>query len=661
MTAPPDPFRGKAIALLLMAGAVAYSSAVNTGFVFDDVYWITATPYLSDPLAYLRASGDRTLVALTVLANYKLGGLNPLGYHAFNVAVHLAAGLTLFALLARALALPRWGGRFAGRETHLAFAAALLWTVHPLNTQAVTYVIQRAESMMGLFYLLTFYCWTRAATGPRPLLWQSLAAVSFLASCFSKEVAVTLPPVLLLYDRLLLASSWKQVFARSSGYLLLAGVWALKLFLVFGTAFGGGTTTGVGFGVPISKTQYALTQTEVILHYLRLAVWPVGQSVDYNGWPIANSLADVWPSAVALGAVLLASAALLHFRPPLGFLAAWFFLILAPTSSVMPIIDVAFEYRMYLSLVAVVVGVVLAADALAQRFVPARAIRLWAVGLPVLAAAALLTARTLDQSTAYRSEASFNAARRTDPNALSRRGQGVRVVNLSNEGKFAEAEAELLLLEAASPSNFVTAMARGHWHTLQGQYPQAIATYRTIDRTAITPVLLARADTLTARSQLASGDAAAAAETMRGVVSRVPDSEPNHALLAAVELAAGNRTAAAAARAEAERIDPRSSRTLADGARGVLFAKPIHPVARRGELEVVYWQAASACESASAEPEWFDTLAQLAARTGRFDEAVAASDRGVALAADKADERWKQALTDRRAMYAAKKVYGPTE
>lgn len=660
MTAPPDPFCGKAIALLLMAGAVAYTGAVNTGFVFDDLVWISANPQITDPAEYLRTSGDRSLVALSVVANHRLGGLNPLGYHAFNVAVHLAAGLTLFALLARVLALPRWGGRFAGRETHLAFAAALLWTVHPLNTQAVTYVIQRAESMMGLFYLLTFYCWTRAATGPRPLLWQALAGGSFLASCFCKEVAVTLPPVLLLYDRLFLAASWKQVFARWRGYLLLAGVWALKLYFVLGSAFGGATEVGVGFGLrTITKTQYALTQTEVILHYLRLAVWPVGQSADYNGWPVATSFADVWPSAVGLGGILLASAALLYLRPRVGFLAAWFFLILAPTSSVMPIIDVAFEHRMYLSLAAVAVGVVLLGDLALQSWPAARGRWRLVGGAGVLVAAALLGRQALERHPVYRGSASLQRDRTGATAGFSARTKTFEVTDQIGDGEFDAALPGLLELERRQPNYFGTRVTRGLWHQAHGEYPQAVAAYRAAIPVG-GPMSRTRAEGLILRAQLAAGDGPGAAETARQVTS-YSRLASHHLSLAAAERLAGNESASAAARGEAERLDPKVAAATARDARVTLFAKPKHPDGRKGELTAAYWLAAVACESSAAEPEWFDTLAQLAARTGRFDDAVAAADRGLALATEKADERWKQALTDRRSLYVANKVYGPTD
>ena len=114
-------------------------------------------------LALLAA--PRPVVQFTLALNHSLGG-GVWGYHAFNLAIHLLAALTLFGIVRRTLTLPALAPRFARASTALAFCIALLWALHPLQTESVTYVIQRMESLMGLFYLLTLYCFIRAASSP---------------------------------------------------------------------------------------------------------------------------------------------------------------------------------------------------------------------------------------------------------------------------------------------------------------------------------------------------------------------------------------------------------------------------------------------------------------------------------------------------------------
>ena len=174
----------------------------------------------------------------------------------------------------------------------------------------------------------------------------------------------TAPIVVLLYDRTFLSGSFREAFRRRGAlYLGLAATWA-----VFGAIMllykGSGAA---GFGIStVTPWRYALTQPGVILYYLRLSFWPQPLCLDYS-WPFATTFRQVAPEAIALAALLAATAWAVVRRPALGFLGAWFFLILAPTSSVMPINDACFEHRMYLSLAAVVAGAVIAAYALIRR------------------------------------------------------------------------------------------------------------------------------------------------------------------------------------------------------------------------------------------------------------------------------------------------------
>jgi tetratricopeptide (TPR) repeat protein len=349
-------------AILLVAGLLAYHNSFRGVFLYDDLNQIVQNDKVRTLQGIWRG---RPVVNLTLALNYALGGHDVWGYHAFNLAVHLLAGLALYGLVRRTLLLPRFGGRFANAAPRIALGVSLLWLVHPLLTESVTYVIQRAESMMGLFYLLALYCMVRGAGSQRPVRWYAASIASAALGMGCKPVIVTVPVVAILLDRAYLTESFAEALRRRWG--LYAGLCATWLVLLAtGTAAnlldaGPDLRRTAGFGyVGCTPLEYALTQPGVILHYLRLVLWPHPLCLDYD-WPITGTLAAAAAPGAAVG--LLAIMALLCFRarPAAGFLATSFFVLLAPTSSVVPFAHAAFEHRMYLPLAALAALVVPAA------------------------------------------------------------------------------------------------------------------------------------------------------------------------------------------------------------------------------------------------------------------------------------------------------------
>lgn len=382
--------------LLVAVGVAAYCNSFTAPFVLDDTVSIVDNasirqvwppgPVLSPPAQ--AGVGGRPIANLSFAFNYAAGGLNVRGYHIVNLAIHLAAGLGLFGVARRTwlLAATADSGR-TSEATIAAFGIALLWLVHPLQTEAVTYLSQRTEELMALFYVATLYGFLRGVTEDSRG-WQVAAVACCALGMATKEVMVTAPIVVLLYDRTFLAGSfraaWKQ---RKTVHLALAATWLLLALLLAEVG-----RRGVGYET-VTVGQYALTECRAIATYLRLALLPTPLVFDY-GMGVVHGAGEVWPQVALLIALLGTTGWLLWRRPKIGFLAAWIFLLLAPTSIVPVAGQPMAEHRMYLPLAAVCSAAVLALS----RWLPRRAL---VSALAVLATA--LAGATVDRNRDYRS------------------------------------------------------------------------------------------------------------------------------------------------------------------------------------------------------------------------------------------------------------------
>ncbi len=380
----------RACLLLAVAAAAAFANSFSGALLFDDHHTLARVMSVQG-LGDL--AGARPLTIASLLLNYHLTGLSPWSYHLFNLTVHVLAGWTLFGVVRRVLELEIFRGRFTARAHTFALVIALLWLVHPLQTQSVTYIVQRAESLMGLFYLLTIYCVLRGHGSPLPARWYAAAAVACGLGMASKAVMVTAPVVVLLLDRTLLTASFGEVWRRRAGlYAGLAASWLVLPATGFLSVFGVSGTGTVGLGVEdVTPVQYALTQPQVILHYLSLCVWPAALCLDY-AWPIADAVPTIAVSTTLLAGLFAVSVWGLRSHPGLGFTGVAFFLVLAPTSSVVPVADLAVEHRMYLPLAAAIGVLVFAASSAleaAARRQPALRRRAVPVTLVAVAAVAL--------------------------------------------------------------------------------------------------------------------------------------------------------------------------------------------------------------------------------------------------------------------------------
>ena len=341
-----------------VAGVLVYSNSFGGPFVFDDIHRIVENPAIRTawPPSVVMAETNRPFAFYTFALNYAVHGYHLWGYHATNLAVHIAAGLFLFGIVRRSLL--RGEGKVREHADGLALIASLIWLLHPLQTQAVNYTVQRLESLMGLSYVATLYCFIRSQDAQRPIAWQTASVLACAFGMGCKEVMASAPLIVLWYDRAFIAASWRELVSRRKYYYAaLALTWGVLAWamLHFTGDYTGGTLVSVEGLTPWT---YLVSQAGVLVHYLRLCFWPSGQCCDYR-WPITSSLTDVLPQALLIVSLLGLTVWSIFRRPKWSFLGGWFFLILAPTSSVMPIQDLAFEHRMYLPSAAVLVAAVL--------------------------------------------------------------------------------------------------------------------------------------------------------------------------------------------------------------------------------------------------------------------------------------------------------------
>lgn len=350
------------IAALVIAGAilVAFHRAGAVPFLFDDPHSIEANESIRHlwPPAYWMGAREETtaagrpLVNLSLALNYAAGALEPAGYHAFNLGVHVLAALLLFLLLRHVLR----AGSFraaSGCATEFAAAVALLWAVHPLQAHAVTYVIQRAETLMGLCLFLALLAAARSFTSPRPAGWSVLSVAACFLGLGAKEVMAVAPILILLLDRTLFAGSFRGALRRRALYAGLFLSWVGFAWLLVR----GARTGTVGFGFDdVTPLVYAKHQCVLVARYLRLVLWPDGLAIDY-GWPPEPGLAELVGPAALLAILLLSTLYGTARRHPLGLVGCSFFLVLAPSSSLLPISsEIGAEHRMHVPLAAVLVA-----------------------------------------------------------------------------------------------------------------------------------------------------------------------------------------------------------------------------------------------------------------------------------------------------------------
>lgn len=489
------------------SAALAYHNSISGPFIFDDVSSVVDNStirklwplqqVLVPPSQGTTVSG-RPFLNLSFALNYAVGGLDVRGYHIVNIVIHILAGMTLFGILRRMLKanLPKRATERPASEDYRVFlvslTSALVWITHPLQTESVTYIAQRAESLMGLFYLLTLYCFMRGAgfgdptqvqgrssasgdgheirlLGRKLNFWYATAVGVCALGMATKEVMATAPLVILLFDRTYLSKGFREALRqRWIVYVGLASTWIELAYLV---ATGGSRGGTAGFGAGLKWTDYGLQQIEVVFQYLRLSFWPKPLVFDY-GHNLHVSFPAIQIAAIFLLALAVATGLGLWRRTSMGFWGAWFIIILAPSSSVVPVAtEIMAEHRMYLSLAAVVVLTVI----FVERFLRDLS---W---VPFAAIVVALGFTTYRRNNAYRSRLTLwgDTVEKAPANSGAHNNLGTALLESGDVNRSIEQFTEALRLDPTflgAKSNLGIALLRA------GRFKEAIESFRDVLR-----------------------------------------------------------------------------------------------------------------------------------------------------------------------------------
>jgi len=345
--------------ILALAIVAAYWSGLHAPFQFDDAAAIVENvairhwwPFARELPAATQVAG-RPVVALSYALNFQWAGLDPFGYRVVNLLIHFACAWLLYALAREALSRAH-GPNHAER---IAAAIAVLWAVHPLNVGTITYVSARSEALVSAAYLSVLYASLRAHGATHQRAWSAFAIAACAIGMATKETMVTAPLLVVFFDRAFYYSSFREAIRdRHRLYLALGATWVVLVAVSWSAP----RAASAGFNVGVSPWTYLLNQGPVLTDYLRTAVWP-DRFVFTYGEPVPLDFLSAAPF-LALIVLLLAATAWAWWRQPsIGVLGVAFFLVLAPTSTLVPIAtEVGAERRMYLPLAALITLIVIA-------------------------------------------------------------------------------------------------------------------------------------------------------------------------------------------------------------------------------------------------------------------------------------------------------------
>ncbi|MBI5236329.1 MAG: tetratricopeptide repeat protein [Deltaproteobacteria bacterium] len=348
-------------------GALVYSNVFNAPFVFDDELYIVNNPAIRSISGLLTWPRPRALVFLSFAANYAVSGLDVFGFHLVNIGIHVTNAVLVFLLARLTFESTAMKSGTMKHSFWIAASASVLFMVHPLNTQAITYTTQRFTSLAALLYLSAIVLYAKhrlSVSNGAARFYYCLSLTSAILAQFAKETAFTLPAMLALYEFAFFSSS--KAYGLKDRAMKLTPF--LSVFIITPVLLMLPDYDTITIAGKLARSQladleglswyaYLITQFKVIVIYMRLLVWPAGQSLLHEvARPSSFFEPLVLSSFLFLTSIFIGGASLVvHARKKgsaamliVGFGILWFFIAISVESSIIPIKDVIFEHRVYL-------------------------------------------------------------------------------------------------------------------------------------------------------------------------------------------------------------------------------------------------------------------------------------------------------------------------
>ena len=467
--------------IICLCVLLSWSNSFSVPFLLDDNESILTNTTLSDFFSFHwlsppSTSGEtvsgRPVLNGTFALNHALHQHALWGYHAVNVLIHLLNSLLLFGILERSIHLfEKRNEQSSGNKRYLLSGIiTLFWALHPLQTETVTYIAQRAESLGSLFYLLSVFAFIRFSESEKPSrFWGIVCILACYIGIGAKELIVTVPVFILLWDRTFVSGTFRSCWEKHKIlHIALFASWIPLGFLIGSNHSRGGS---IGWIDNVGIWESLLTQSKAICLYLQQTIWPNQLVFDY-GTRFVSGFHEVFVQFILLLVAFVVSLWLCMKNKLAGFLCFSFFLVLAPTSSIIPIhTQPIAEHRMYLALIFPLSALII----LLNKIVPQKG-KPWLWSLFVIAVVTLGTL-THQRNVTYQTRVALwkDTVTKNPDNARARNNYGQALIQ---EGQLTEAKKQLLEAIKIQPNH---AFARFSLATLQaheGSLNEAIENYR---------------------------------------------------------------------------------------------------------------------------------------------------------------------------------------
>ncbi|MEI6764016.1 MAG: tetratricopeptide repeat protein [Bacteroidota bacterium] len=477
--------------LIVLTGIIAYRNSFNCGFHFDDVFNIVengAIRRLSDINSWWNYVPSRPFGTFTFVLNYHFNQLDVWGYHLVNLIIHISNALLVWWMLLLIFSSPAMLTQpIAKHKKIIALAAALLFISHPIETQAVTYIVQRLASLVTMFYLFTicFYLKARITESSKKqmFVFYGVAAVSAVLAILTKENSFTLPLSILLVELFFIRAKSIRINFKDAKIWVFAALFLIIIvfiFLNFSFSVFNPIKPEQGHTYSLTAGTYLLTQFRVITTYLRLLVLPIHQNLDYD-YPISASFFELKTALSFLFLCVIFVAGILAGKKfsLISFGIFWFFITISIESSFIPIPNVIFEHRLYMPSI----GFFVIISSLPFYFLKEKFVRMVSVALLTLAGVYVVL--TIMRNKVWKDEFSLwtNVLEHSPnkPRPLNNMGNALLDTGKANKAMeyFNRAIANNPFYEIAYYNRGNTKFALENYFGAIGDYSQAIALWKT--------------------------------------------------------------------------------------------------------------------------------------------------------------------------------------